>query len=396
MTGAVRVGIIGPCPPPYGGVTRVIENHLKFWEGRPIQTFLIPFVIPEKPAPYPQTTLVDYRDGVANPLPAMAALPHLGVMRPGQYVDFVRFNAALARFIRELKLDVLYAHHAGVTGAAAVTQARRAGIPCALVSYGESWLATPQDARRRRLAEYAIRRADWVVSTSEHCRRGALQCGAVQARTSVIYAGIDLEMFRPGIDGASFRQRQNIPQDATVISILGLTLKRKLDTFLDTLKLLSRHAGVLYLIGGVGEDFKYLQDRVTELGMSTVRILGFVKDPELPEFYAATDVLVASPRTLVECMGQSMKEAMACARPVAGADIGGVPEAIENGRNGVLFKPDDPADLARALGSLIADPARRQQLGANAREYAARKFDARVAADQTFEVFQALSSRSDS
>jgi glycosyltransferase involved in cell wall biosynthesis len=89
-------------------------------------------------------------------------------------------------------------------------------------------------------------------------------------------------------------------------------------------------------------------------------------------------------------MGQSMKEAMCCGRAVVGARIGGVPEAINDGYNGLLFEPDDPVDLARALKRLAKDAPLRNELGQNGRRLAEQKFSAEVAAQQTLEVFEML------
>jgi glycosyltransferase involved in cell wall biosynthesis len=83
-----------------------------------------------------------------------------------------------------------------------------------------------------------------------------------------------------------------------------------------------------------------------------------------------------------------MKEAMACGTAVAGARIGGIPEAIKDGENGMLYEPDNAADLSRVLSSLASDAEARRRMGASGRRTAVSKFDARVSADQTLEVFR--------
>jgi phosphatidylinositol alpha-1,6-mannosyltransferase len=390
--GAFRVGILAPCPPPYAGITRVIENHLNFWPQDRVGAYLVPNYPPADPKPFPRAQYVDLlRDaprswkGVACYLPCLA---HAPLTRTWVYRQFVRYNAALSSLIERERLDVLYAHEVWPAGASAALQQRIHGIASVVVAYGETWHTTTAHARQRRMEPYVLPGASWVISTSEHCRNGALRRGAPPERASVIYAGIDLEKFRPGLDGRAFRARYQVPDDAIVVAALGLTLRRKLDTLLDALDRFSARGRVHCLIGGAGEDLEYVKQRAASIRGVTVQLLGFVSDAELPSFYAATDVLVVSPRTLLECMGQSMKEAMACGRAVVGARIGGVPEAIGHEENGLLFEPDDAADLCKALERLCGDRALRERFGDAGRRIAEQKFNARVAAEQTLAVFE--------
>ena len=55
----LRVGLIGPCPPPHGGVTRVVQNHLRCWRDQSPQVWLMSVDRPDKAEPYPEVTWVD-------------------------------------------------------------------------------------------------------------------------------------------------------------------------------------------------------------------------------------------------------------------------------------------------------------------------------------------------
>ena len=388
------MGILAPCPPPYGGITRIVENQLHFWPRDYVEAYLLPNYPPARPEPFKEARYQDLIrtsarswKGIGEYLQCLLRSP---LTRPLVYRQFVRFNAALSHLIQQQRLDLLYAHQVWPAGASAVLQSRIHGIRSVVVAYGETWHATPQHQRQRRVEPYVFDGASWVVSTSEHCLSGALGSGAPRDRASVIYAGIDLARFHPGLDGSAFRAKHGIPSDATVISALGLALRRKLDTLLDALDRLDLEGNIHCLIGGVGDDFAYVEQRVKAMGKVNVHVLGFVPEEELPEFYAATDILVVSPSTLVECMGQSMKEAMACGRAVVGARLGGVPEAVRDGYNGLLFEPDAPDDLLRALQRLCQDAPLRQEMGMRGRQIAEEKFSAELAARQTLDVFEAV------
>ena len=79
---------------------------------------------------------------------------------------------------------------------------------------------------------------------------------------------------------------------------------------------------------------------------------------------------------------------MASAKAVVGANIGGVPEAIEDGVNGLMYEPDNPEDLVRALSHLCANPALRKQMGDKGRQFAEERFNARTSAKMTLELLE--------
>jgi len=388
----MRVGIIGPCPPPFGGVTRLIENHLRNWDPQEVEAFLIPIRRPGDPSPPRGATFIDYTGYPGRTsLPLRAFIRYFSqfpLSKPDRFIQFYHYNCILAKAIRDHQIQLLYAHHTDITALSAILQSRFHGIPAVIVSYGQTWLVTKTDRRFRRMARFVLKEASWVISTSEHCRNGGLRLGADPNRYSVVYAGIDLNKFRPGLDGRSYRERAGIPLQSIVVSILGLALRQKIEVFLDAVTLLRGHRDVHFLIGGAGSDYAYIQDRVHALKMDNVHLMGFVPEEDLPSFYAATDILVASPQTMTECMGQSIKEAMACSRPAVVADIGGGPEVIAHGKNGLLFRPGAPEDLKEALEILIRDSALRKSMGETAVVTASGKFDAVKSAEETLQIFR--------
>lgn len=390
----IRVGVVGPYPPPYGGIVRIIENNIKYWHPDVIESHWIPSYPPSKPQPIDGVNYHDLNKRPAKSWKGLGSYLHLllrsPMTRPWVYGQFVNYNAALSALIAREGIDVLYAHGVWPAGASAVLQSRIHGIASVVVTYGEMWHVTPLHRRQRRVEPYVMEGNSWVVATSEHCLLGAANRGARRDRSSVIYAGIDLDRFHPGVGGGAFRAKYDISLGATVISVLGLALRRKLDTLLDALERLDPSEDIHCLIGGVGDDLAYVERRVSAMNGINVHLLGFVPEDELPEFYAATDILVVSPNTLVECMGQSMKEAMACGRAVVGANIGGVPEALRDGYNGLLYESDAPEDLRRALNQLCGDVNLRKKMGANGRLIAEEKFSAEKSATQTLDLFKAV------
>jgi GT2 family glycosyltransferase/glycosyltransferase involved in cell wall biosynthesis len=87
----------------------------------------------------------------------------------------------------------------------------------------------------------------------------------------------------------------------------------------------------------------------------SVRMLGPIEHSHLPEALNGVDVVVV-PSIWPENSPVIIHEAFAAGIPVVGSRIGGIPELIDDGRNGLLFEPGDANGLARALTRLIEDP----------------------------------------
>lgn len=99
---------------------------------------------------------------------------------------------------------------------------------------------------------------------------------------------------------------------------------------------------------------------------------GRVPYDELPAYYRRATVCVVPSRW--ESWGYTVAEAMAYGTPVVGSRVGGIAESIADGQTGLLVPPGEPAVLAGAVNTLLADPARRAAMGRAARRRAAERF----------------------
>ena len=121
--------------------------------------------------------------------------------------------------------------------------------------------------------------------------------------------------------------------------------------------------------------------------------LGAKSDPapyskDLPFYYSACDI-VAVP-SLQEGFPVVVLEAMASGRPVVASRVGGIPEAIETGSNGILFEPGNVCELTQALVTLLDNECLRRKMGREARLVAESKYDWKKIADRYMAEFKSL------
>ena len=114
-------------------------------------------------------------------------------------------------------------------------------------------------------------------------------------------------------------------------------------------------------------------------------------DRRLVELYQQADIFVLPSRA--DCFSMAGMEAMASGLPVIICPVGGIAGMFEYGREGLYIEPDNGADLARAIHTLVDDPVRRRAMGANARALAEKRYDASANTKSLLERFLGLSGR---
>lgn len=111
-----------------------------------------------------------------------------------------------------------------------------------------------------------------------------------------------------------------------------------------------------------------------------------VPHPRMPEVFAAYGFFLAPSR--VEAQGVAMCEAMACGLPVIATRIGGIPEFVDDGVEGFLVPPEDPAAIRTAVEKLMADPARHEEMSRRARARMERQCSPAVVTEQELRLLE--------
>lgn len=218
-----------------------------------------------------------------------------------------------------------------------------------------------------------MRESDRVIAECPQDKRDMLELyDADPASIDVIPCGFDPEEFSP-IERAQARERLGWPNDEFTVLQLGRMVPRKgVDNVIRAIAVLRRKRlrARLAIVGGDTEvadpkatpEIGRLMRIAAEEGVADlVHFVGRRNRDRLPEHYAACDVFVTTP--WYEPFGITPVEAMACARPVIGADVGGIKATVVDGETGYLVPPSDPQALAERLAMLKRHPALARQMG---------------------------------
>jgi glycosyltransferase involved in cell wall biosynthesis len=183
--------------------------------------------------------------------------------------------------------------------------------------------------------------------------------------------GVDKPAFRGAIDRADVRTRLGAPPDGPlVLTVARLHPEKHVERLLAAApRILAAHPDASFLIVGDGPERGRLAREANELGVErSVVFAGTVPQEELSEVYLAADVFVTlSDRTNAV---NPLYEAMMAGLPVVALGTGRTAEFVLDDVNGVLLEPDELPLLAERINALLADDARRERLGREARKTA--------------------------
>jgi glycosyltransferase involved in cell wall biosynthesis len=302
---------------------------------------------------------------------------------------------AWCSLLREALPDVVIVHQ---TLPGLAVPGRPARIPMAYVCHSlaheefESRNRPPVGARGRvwyRLMSLARRwteravvgRAREVIVLSDFMRRRIIDCHHVRAdRVRVIPGGVDPAVFCPASDRRAVRASLGLAEEEFVLfTVRNLVPRMGLDTLIQAVaELRTEIPRLRLLIGGSGPLRFELEGLVKALGLADcVRLLGFVPESALPDYYRAADLFVL-PTAQLEGFGLVTVEALASGTPAFGTRIGATEEILGKLDVSLLSSGPDTKALAAGIGALCrrfrADPGVRARLAEAGRALVQRDF----------------------
>jgi glycosyltransferase involved in cell wall biosynthesis len=171
------------------------------------------------------------------------------------------------------------------------------------------------------------------------------------------------------------------------IVFVGRLVKEK--GLLILVKAMKRLTNVKLLIIGEGEDRKELERLVAKEEIDNVEFKGYVPLDEI-KTVIGNAMFVVVPSLCYDISPMVIYESLAMGKPVIGADIGGIPELIDNGVNGLLCKPGDANDLIDKITFFLNHKDKIFEMGKNARERTVKYYNAEIHYEKISEVYKKL------
>ena len=274
----------------------------------------------------------------------------------------------LRKYLVQYKPDILHAHYASSYG---LLGAMTGFHPFIVSVWGSDVYQFPNYSFIHRMVLiYVLFKADKILSTSYIMREETKKYTNKEIKVTPF--GIEINRFRP-------QKISNIFEDY--------------DLVIGTIKTLEKNYGIEYLIRafkitkekypnlclklliiGQGSQKGFLENLVKSLDIqSSTKFLGFISPSNIPDYHNMIDIFVAP--SLEESFGVAVLEANACNKPVIVTNVGGLPEIVEDGKNGFVVEKENSEAISIAICKLIEDESLRKSIGKAGRLIVLEKYN---------------------
>lgn len=253
------------------------------------------------------------------------------------------------------KPDVILCGHINLLPLAAIIK-KALGIPLVIELYGiDVW-----SSKSSIFHDWCIRQVDLAISISRFTRQKFLAWASIApAKVKVVPNAIHLDQYLPAPKPAYLLDRYRAKGKKVLLTLGRLSASERYkgqDRLIRSMPaLVNERPDLIYLIAGDGDDRARLTALASECGISAqVQFIGRVPAEEMMDLYNLADAF-AMPST-GEGFGFVFLEAAACGVPVLGGSVDGSPDALGDGRLGIMVDPDDVEALKTGILRLLALP----------------------------------------
>lgn len=269
-----------------------------------------------------------------------------------------RFGQALV-LAHELPQEIgaLHAHFLHTPASVARYAAILTGLRWTCSAHAKDIWTTPEWEKREKLAEMA-----WLVTCTDAGRAHLAALAPSAEKVELVYHGLDLARFTP-------QPEPRVATKTPVILSVGRAVEKKgFDDLLSALAALPPARDWRFVHVGGGPLLPALKHHAAQAGIaSRLEWRGALPQDEVLLLYREADLFVLPSRVADngdrDGLPNVLMEAQSQGLPCISTRVSGIPELIADGETGVLVPPGDATALARAIESLLADPAARVRLG---------------------------------
>lgn len=319
-----------------------------------------------------------YLDEIEQNRIAVTEYPVSSFYSPDTFVQQAKF----ARQLRAQRIRIVHSYNF-YSNVFAVPAAKLAGVPLVVASIRDQGVYL--SAAQRHAQRIACRFADLVLVNAQSIRDWLVADGYPAGKVRIIRNGIDLSRYMGQRGETGVREELGLPADAPLVLMLSrLNPQKGVDDFIKAAAMirLQRPDVRFLLIGekltyqgnGFGPDapyHNYLHELCVNLGVDD-RIVFTGHRSDVPALLAEGAVSVLPSHS--EGLSNTLLESMTAGLPIVATRVGGNPELVEDGVNGILVSPQAPATLANAILRILDDPALAARFSSAARAKATQHF----------------------
>lgn len=321
--------------------------------------------------------------------------PSYAVFREPQYL--LSLTNKIVQVARHERLDVVHAHYAiphataGYLARQILASTLKGPVPVVITTlHGTDITLLGGDRSYSETVAFCIEQSDGVTAVSDSLKSDTYRELGIATDIRVIPNFLNCAVHRR-VDAGPLRERLiGDPAARIVVHVSNFRPVKRVLAVVEVFARICREVPAHLLMVGDGPDLDKAVRLVGERGLEErVHFLG-EQDQVLPLLSMADLFLLPSAQ---ESFGLAALEAMACEVPIVASRVGGLPEVIEDGRNGFLHLPDELDEMAASCVRLLTDEALRRPMATAARETVSAKFCAERIVPQYEAFYEEILSR---
>ena len=250
-----------------------------------------------------------------------------------------------------------------------------------------------RESRFAAMNKYILRRScnnsALILANSNYTKNLLEELGANTSKIFVTGCGVDWERFGNVPDTNETKSKLGFSGKKIILSLARLDEHKGFDNVLKCIpNIRKKFPNVLYIIAGDGPRKENLEKLVACLNLQDyVRMVGPISDASVVNYMAACDVFAMPNRKTtdgsIEGFGIVLLEANCCGKPVIAGRSGGVVDAVEHNKTGLLVNPYSQQDIEDAIETLLGNPQLAVKLGQQGRERVQKHFKWTFIAERT-------------
>ena len=297
----------------------------------------------------------------------------------------------LRRIIKEEKIDLLHAHIWNPASCRyAFSAASRAKIPIVTTEHDPFELSFLKNLIKKR----SLKKTNRVVTVSAANQKILRELYPEEKNKFIVIPnGIDTTWWHSQFLRFTDLDRRKIKEELflahenslIIISVAELHERKGLKYLIEAIpEVAAKFPNIKLVLVGEGPERPELEKLIKKLGIENHVILTG-RQKEIPKLLKCADIFVLPSKR--EAFGLVLLEAMIAGLPIIASDTGGIPEIIENKKNGILVEPENSGKIATALIALISHPEKRKKLAAAGAEIVHEKFEAKKMAEEYGKIY---------
>jgi N-acetyl-alpha-D-glucosaminyl L-malate synthase BshA len=299
--------------------------------------------------------------------------------------EFPPYDLALASRMTDVAeyyhLDLLHVHYAiphSVSALLARQMLAERGkhLPFVTTLHGTDITLVGMDRSYLPITRYAIQQSDGVTSISSYLKDVTEKNFGITKPIEVVHNFVNCDVYKPYPESQQqlrdqARARLASPDESLLVHLSNFRPVKRVTDVVEVFARVAKELPARLALVGDGPDRSTAEWLAQKLGIhDRIHFLG--KQDSVNEILPLADLMLMPSE--MESFGLAALEAMACETPAIATRVGGVPELIDDGINGLLFDVGDVESMAQASISLLRDPNRHQAMSLAARKTAQDRF----------------------